>query len=165
MYDEELWGPRMIPAELDDATLGRYLDFWLVEDEIYLRAHPETPMLYDAGVRYIPEARGKEVWRAVPGVIANGGSVCHSLACWRAAELRVRGYDARPVWSEQILSDNTALYHVQVYAPGAPGTDENGIDDPSARLGMPGAAPRMRSPVQQVAVAPSPFLRLVHRAA
>jgi hypothetical protein len=170
MLDAEPWGPRFIPWELDDETLGALLDLLLRDDMRYLQAHPETPALYDANVRYLAEQRGSEVWRAIPHVIANGGSVCHSLACWRAAELRNAGIDARPVWTVQELGDGSALYHVVVYIAPCDLAPDGMLDDPSARLGMPGGiAPQIAMPrTPQVANIRPPvnvFSKLALRAA
>jgi hypothetical protein len=170
MLDAEPWGPTFMPSELDDETLGRYLDDFLWDDMRYLAAHPETPALYDSGCVYIPEPRGKEVWRAVPHVLENGGSVCHSLSCWRAAELRNAGIDARPVWTVQELGDGSALYHVVVYVAPCDLAPDGMLDDPSARLGMPGGiAPQIAMPrTPQVANIRPPvnvFSKLALRAA
>jgi hypothetical protein len=133
MFDP--WSPRILPSVLDDETLGELLGLFVAWNVRYLLAHPETPLLYESGARYLDEPTGEEVWRTIPHVLANGGSVCHSLACYRAAELRVGNILAEPVWDVTPLEDGTFLYHVQVYVPDSPGR-QSSIEDPSLLLGM-----------------------------
>lgn len=146
------WGPITIPPTLDGAVLSRYLDFWTSINADWLRAQKRAgtpaPSIYQARVRYIPEPPGREVWLAAPHVMAMGGSVCHSLACWRAAELQVAGEtDARAVWSVKRRKDGSNLYHVRVQR-GA-NANPGGLEDPSALLGMgrPAAEVAMLGPV------------------
>ena len=64
---------------------------------------------------------------------------CEDLVCWQIAELRERfGIPARPLIIPQLQPNGRYLYHIQTWTP------DQGIDDPSARLGMqvaPAAAP------------------------
>ena len=59
-------------------------------NEEYLRNHPEAPMLYDSGVRYMEEPPGQEDWQDIPTCLKMRAGDCEDLACWRVAELRVR---------------------------------------------------------------------------
>jgi hypothetical protein len=129
----------MIPPELSGDVLTDYLELWMKINVKYLIQHPRTVGIYESGVRYIPEPPGREVWLAIPHVIAAGGSVCHSLACWRAAELWVKGEDAWPRWSRGRQSDGTWLYHVRVFR----GAGINRIEDPSLLLGMGKSQPEV----------------------
>lgn len=133
------WAPIIVPPQLDGRVLTYFLDLLTKLDVDYLREHPETPSIYRSGVRYIPEPPGHEQWLAVPGVLAMGGSVCHSLACWRTAELIVRGEPARAKWSSVQRPDGSMLYHIRVLR--GPNTrsaqyPQGRIEDPSAALGM-----------------------------
>ena len=106
----------------------------LVElDRLYLAAHPQTPTLYAAGVRYRAEPPGQEEWLDVPHALAAGhrGAPldCEDLAAWRVAELRNAGIDARPIFRARRLPGKW-VYHILVGLPD--GTTE----DPSRRLGM-----------------------------
>lgn len=135
------WTALVVPPALDGNVVSHMLDMLMALDMDYLREHPHTPSIYAAGVRYIPEPRGQESWLAIPWVMQFGGSVCHSLAAWRAAELRVRGIDAWPRWSVVKQSDGSELYHVRVLVGKNSRMAEfkegvHRIEDPSAFLGM-----------------------------
>jgi len=107
-------------------------------DRFYLSRHPGTPALYDAGVRYYRDADRRtqqvpaaELWLTIPDALAAGGADCKVLAAWRVAELLERGEDpaARPE-----LEQHGSLWHVVVRR------GDGSREDPSARLGMRGAA-------------------------
>lgn len=153
------WGPMMVPPSLDGRVLSQTLELLLAWNLDYLYRHPDTPGIYESGVRYIPEPEGLEVWKAIPWVIASGGSVCHSLACWRAAELIVRGEDAWPIWTVSRQRDGSRLFHVRVQRGSNTRTKArpNGqIEDPSLILGMgrPQAAISIIGPAHHVASPP-----------
>lgn len=94
----------------------------------YLRAHPRTPRLYEAGVRLDTTRsrcpRSEDEWQGVESILASGVANSVSLASWRCAERIVRGEAVEPVvcWAPG------GLYHVTLTAGG--GT----IEDPSAVL-------------------------------
>lgn len=59
----------------------------------YLRAHPETPLLYRSGVRYNLDNDS----RGIAATLQAGSGDCDEFASWRSAELEVRfGVPARP---------------------------------------------------------------------
>ncbi len=99
---------------------------------LWLEAHPQTQLLYDAGVRYRQESMA-EAWLDIPHVLELKFGDCEDLAAWRCAELRVRGINARPFlkWYNR-PNQGITLYHVQVRHP------DGSIEDPSAKLGMKG---------------------------
>jgi hypothetical protein len=100
-------------------------------DEMYLRAHPEVPPLYTTGVRYEEEPPGQEDWQDVRTTLKKGVGDCEDLACWRAAELRVRdGVDAWPTYLWRARPRGGMLYHIQTEYP------DGRVEDPSRRLGM-----------------------------
>ena len=97
-------------------------------NEAYLTARPNTPWLFESGVRYAvepPEIR--EEFACIPVVLGRGWGDCDDLATWRAAELVVRrGIAARAT----ILHVSERLWHCVVKLP------DGGHEDPSAILGM-----------------------------
>lgn len=109
---------------------------WLLEalikcNLIYLEGHPDTPLLYDSGVRYHREPRGQEEWQDIPLCLQLKNGDCEDLASWRAAELRHQGTYAKAhlKWFHDRAS-NLTLFHVQVKLP------DGSIEDPSKKLGM-----------------------------
>lgn len=97
-------------------------------DVLYLRAHPQTPLLKSSGVVYRTQPHGCERFKTVPDVIAAGSGDCDQLAPWRAAELRVRhGIKALP----EVKRMSANLWHVYVRMP------DGSVEDISAHLGMP----------------------------
>lgn len=100
---------------------------------IYLRRHPDTPSLYDSGVRYVSET-GSEDWKDIHYCIKDGFGDCEDLACWRVAELRRQGIKAKAgLRHRYIPREEITLYHVLARWP-------NGrLEDPSKKLGMKGS--------------------------
>ena len=97
-------------------------------DVLYLRAHPQTPLLKQSGVRYATQPGGCERFLTVPKILAAGSGDCDQLAPWRAAELRVReGIQALP----EVRRMSDKLWHVYVRMP------NGAVEDISAHLGMP----------------------------
>jgi len=127
---------------LGETNMKILLNALLDIDVAWLRATPTTPRIYASGVRYRPEPLGSERWRDVPTVLMDGFGDCEDLACWRAAELRVRdGIRATPAYTWR-REPGFRVYHVVVRLP------DGRIDDPSARLGMHRRArPPAMSPV------------------
>lgn len=87
-----------------------------------------VPPLYQSGVRYQREKRGREDWQTAAEAYARKHADCEDLAAWRAADLRLAGIRARAV----VYQAGPGLKHVIVQYPD--GTRE----DPSKRLGMQG---------------------------
>lgn len=110
-------------------------------DREYLLLHPETPPLYDSGVRYWMARAGKPDWQDVAETLARRLGDCKDLACWRVAELRNAGIWARPYirYAVRIVRRGIfkpplrlSVYHVLVQMP------DGELEDPSAILGMRG---------------------------
>lgn len=100
-------------------------------DMAYLQQYPNTPNLYESGVRYEEEPPGQEDWQDIPTCLRMKVGDCEDLACWRAAEYRVRhGIAATPVFTFKRRSSGGYLYHITVRLP------DGRIEDPSRRLGM-----------------------------
>jgi hypothetical protein len=125
------WAAIFEPPELSDLAVAALLLALLATDVDWLERHPETPELYRSGVRYAVERI--ERWKSIPAILRDGSEDCEGLACWRAAELRVRSHiDARPVFSKHELGSGRQLYHIRVQYP------DGSLEDPSERLGMKG---------------------------
>lgn len=103
----------------------------------YLVGNPQTPLLYESGVRYEEEPPGRDEWQDIPDTIVRRAGDCEDLAAWRMAELRVRFRD--DVTRFRITVDDlpdqsgklVTTYHITLLRPG------KNIEDPSRRLGMP----------------------------
>jgi len=121
-------GPK--ERELSHATLNVMLEALTKIDVLYLLRHPETPSIYKAGVKYMEEPPGQEDWQDIPTTISMGIGDCEDVACWRTAELIVRGIPAKAIFKEQRRADGGYLFHILVQHP-------NGyLEDPSRILGM-----------------------------
>lgn len=117
--------------ELSHRTLDVLLAALLRIDMTYLRAHPETPDLYQSGVYYQEEPPGQEDWQDVWTSLRMKAADCEDLAAWRAAELNVRlGIRAVPKFIFERRKDGSYLYHIQVQLP------DGRVEDPSRVLGM-----------------------------
>lgn len=100
-------------------------------DKLYLREHPATPSIYDAGVIYKEEPPGREDWQDIPTSLRRKDMDCEDAATWRAAELSVRqGIDARPTFTWKQRPSGAFLYHIQTTYP------DGRVEDPSRTLGM-----------------------------
>lgn len=117
--------------EMSHRYLTHLLEALVLVDAAYLIAHPETPPLYESGVRYEEEPPGQEDWQDIPTCLRMRVGDCEDLACWRAAELVVRQRVlARPTFTFKRRANGGYVYHIQVKLP-------NGqIEDPSRILGM-----------------------------
>lgn len=95
---------------------------------LYLRAHPNAPLMHKSGVVYRTQPGGCERFKTIPSILAAGNADCDQLAPWRAAELRVR-YGIKAMPEVRRMAKN--LWHVYVRYP------DGRVEDVSARLGMP----------------------------
>jgi hypothetical protein len=98
----------------------------LTRANVELLRRAPLPPLYRSGVRYQREPRGRERWQLAPQTYALGIGDCEDLATWRAAELRLAGYAARPV----VYRTGPRTLHVVVLR------DDGQPEDPSRVLGM-----------------------------
>lgn len=101
----------------------------------YLRRFPNTPRLYQSGVRYQAEQQSAERWLEIPRVLARGHGDCEDLASWRAAELTVfEGIEAHPAWNRRnhVLAsgDEIIMFHILTVR------NDRIAEDPSYILGM-----------------------------
>ncbi len=117
--------------KLSHRTLRVMLHALFLIDCEWLRRHPETPWLYESGVRYSNEPPGREDWQDWPSTLMRRNADCEDLANLRASELFVRqGIEAVPTFIWKRRPSGTNLYHIQVTYPN--GT----VEDPSRKLGM-----------------------------
>lgn len=116
-----------LPSPVDVKVLNIFVRALCAYDVLWLQRHPETPNVYESGVRYSTQPLGVERFKPIPLILAQGTADCDQLAPWRAAELRVRhGVRALP----EVKQMGRALFHVFVRLP-------NGkAEDISAHLGM-----------------------------
>lgn len=98
----------------------------------YLRMHPQTPLLYQSGVRYQnePAGQGYEDFALIPAILERGWGDCDDLAPYRVAELRERFGEAATIRIEWKKTRNGKLYHILVRR------GDGRIEDPSRMLGM-----------------------------
>lgn len=129
-------------ARLDDDALGHLLDCLMFIDCNQLAEYPNIPLLYNSGVVYHHDGKD-DPWMDILSILAEHRFAlsegeraivdCEDLACWRAAELRVRfGIRATPTWIRKTLPNGKQMIHIFVRLP-------NGkFEDPSRILGMKG---------------------------
>lgn len=100
------------------------------------------PPLYRSGVRYMQEPPDKEIFSAIPQVLARGGGDCDDLAAWRVAELRKAGEPAQYRILKFESNDGRLTYHIQVRRKikSFLGWIDGPVEDPSQILGMKGSA-------------------------
>jgi len=116
-------------VDASQAAIERALDYLTRVDLDYLRAHPGTPPLSRAAVRYRREVPPREDWQSIPELLATRAGDCEDLASWRAAELLARGIPAKAVAKRT----GVALWHIVVRYKAGGRVFEN---DPSRELGM-----------------------------
>ncbi len=113
-----------------DAVLHLLIEALAAANAGHLRLHPETPWLFESGVRYVEDDAGLERWTDVPETIARGAGDCKDLVAWRLAEIRVREREsALPVVRFERVGDRVK-FHVVVHRMGGR------VEDPSRVLGM-----------------------------
>lgn len=111
----------------------------MLQNMAWLKAYPNTPEIYKAGVKYKPEKHVKrngqviqygEEWQTIPWVIYRGYGDCEDLGAWRSAELQRKGIKAFPYIKIRRMPTGFWRAHVVVRWP------DGRIEDPSAKLGM-----------------------------
>lgn len=120
-----------IEVELGNVLTQRNLSIWTTALYLWncdwLRAHPEAPYFYQAGLRYRREPPGEEDFQPIPRLYARGFGDCEDLSAARAADLTVRfGIAAKP----EVIAIKPGLWHIFVRLP------NGAAEDPSAHLGM-----------------------------
>lgn len=117
---------RIIVPISSDASVQALLDTLTAINVVFLKSHGDIPPLYSSRVRYKRERPGREEWLTIPIVIQRGFGDCEDLACWRAAELRCQGIEARAV----AYHSAPHVRHIVVLLPSGE------TEDPSRELGM-----------------------------
>jgi hypothetical protein len=132
-----------------ECIMRALLNVLVTADVEYLRAHPNTPRIYQSGVVYQREPLPKELakmfpqcvspclppihpeeWKTIPECIKDRQADCEDLASWATAERIVRdGIAANIDFSFRTIG-SFRIYHIFVRLP------DGSIEDPSARLGM-----------------------------
>lgn len=120
------------PSKLLALVIREALEAVIMTNRLYLRLH-KVPPLYESGIRYEEEPAGQpyEDFAAIPVVLSRGWADCDDLCCWRIAELRNAGENAkvRLKWQYDPVR-GARMFHVLVRRG-------NGqVEDPSKRLGM-----------------------------
>ena len=121
----------VLDAPSREAVLRLMMEALIAANVAYLLAHPETPRLYESGVRYEEEPDEQDDWNDIPETLALGVGDCEDLARWRIAELRVAGELTAMPRVTVFTQDRKVTYHITVRR--AAGL----IEDPSRELGMP----------------------------
>ncbi len=125
-----------IPDEAKMHVLCALLEALTTANVAYLLKHPHTPNLYESGVRYEEEPPGRDEWQDIPDTIARRTGDCEDLACWRVAELRVRGRQMRAMHGVTVSDlpgpdgKLVTTFHIRVVH------QDGTTEDPSRVLGM-----------------------------
>ena len=109
-------------------ALRALLDCLIDLNASYLKYHPNTPKLYQSGVRY---ERVNE-WLPIPALYNLGVGDCKSLACALIAEYRKAGIPCEPAFRWVVRKGEPKVvrdFHILVEV-------ETGWEDPSKVLGM-----------------------------
>jgi hypothetical protein len=109
-------------------ALRALLDCLINLNLIYLDAYPNTPGLYESGVRYFFMPT-RAPWDTIPTLFSRGYGDCKSLVAARIAELRKHGQTARPVF-RHIKSGWGTMFHILLQH------DNGNWECPSRILGM-----------------------------
>ncbi len=122
------------PADRDRSQecLVILMDALAKVNETYLKTHPGTPPLYQAPVRYFFDPNAPDPWQDIPSTLAKGWGDCEDLACWRIAEYRVKGINARPLIRWRKNPAGKFIYHALLRLP------DGRTEDPSISMGMKG---------------------------
>lgn len=121
---------RGIAPEGRERVLLQLFEALVTANIAYLHEHPETPRLFESGIRYDEEAPGSEDWQDIPETLKRGKGDCEDLACWRIAELRVRDHEHAMAYLKRAERGDRVLYHVAVWRA------DGRLEDPSRVLGM-----------------------------
>lgn len=117
-------------AHLSDHALASMLDA-LFSIDCEQVANPKLPLIYFSGVKYFDPGNRDDPWCDAYSTYHAGEGDCEDLACWRAAELRVRfGIAATPCFVRRTYPDGKQKIHIFVKLPGGR------YEDPSRILGM-----------------------------
>lgn len=134
----ELQDFERLPLEDRLTFLQLVVEALAIVDRAEMRTNPRVPRsLYRAGVAYVRDRDGDEVWKDISRALSRHAGDCKDFVAWRLAELREAGEDDARV---EALAETTPAgridYHVRIRRA-------NGdIEDPSIALGMNRSPPR-----------------------
>jgi hypothetical protein len=100
----------------------------------FLRAHPETPWLYESGVFYLEIT--PDIWTDIPATLARGDGDCPTLCAWRMAELQREGLQVAPLVTIEERIAGGYLFHVRLVVTDPRRVPGVSTEDPSKILGM-----------------------------
>lgn len=110
----------------ENAYVLRVLLECLIElNRTYLQFRPQTPELYESGVRYDRTTW----WETIPALYGRQKGDCKSLTAALIAQYREQGIEANPVFRFRKNPHGGTDYHILVQTA-------NGFEDPSKVLGM-----------------------------
>jgi hypothetical protein len=121
----------VLDASSREAVLRLMMEALIAANVAYLRLHPDTPRLYESGIRYEEEPGTQDDWNDIPETLSLGVGDCEDLAGWRIAELRLQGEQAAMPRVTVFTQGNRVTYHIAVRRAAGH------IEDPSRELGMP----------------------------
>lgn len=120
--------PVSIDVRPDDMSeLVSLLEFLANVDREWVRKHPGTPTLYQSGVTYAREDKGKNDYLSWPAMLVRRRADCEDLSAKRVQELR-DGPDPEARFDVYFVSPR--LIHIRVRRSGGR------IEDPSKMVGM-----------------------------
>lgn len=131
---------KMLPIRV----LETFFEAFVRVNVAWMIANKDAPLLYSSGVRYArdPETfvdgkKIEELWLDAPSILKRGSDDCEGLACFLAAELRVRAPNSvrphrMPAACVRLKRTRHAgLLHALVWDPLS-----RTVFDPSKKLGM-----------------------------
>ena len=117
------------PRAEQAAVLETFFEEQTRANMVYLLAHPNTPRLYNSGVKYQREGT-PEIWKDIPTALRDGWDDCEGLAAWLAAEMRV--LDGRKGATVKLIRQGKRRYWHAIVEDVLSGEKF----DPSKKLGM-----------------------------
>lgn len=122
------------PTEHERSRLSMlyFLEALVNHDRLWLRQYPDTPDIYDSGVKYKHKDEIEApAWQDIASCIGKKYGDCKDFAAWRVAELRERyGVDCHPVIVWRKVGEAYRFHALVEFADGS-------TEDPSVALGMP----------------------------
>jgi hypothetical protein len=132
-------------ARLTAAALHGIVETDVVQLLMSKRNGYPVPPLYRSGVVYLSDLLPREAWWTIWEVLDAGGGICEDLACWRIAELKGEGIDARPVVYHPDGVDGPVMMHALVGVPVNQARRWRELTTEQIRgVELPGPAPELR---------------------
>lgn len=109
------------------AVLGMLLETLVNINYLYLKEFPQTPRIYQSGIKYQPEKYGAEDFKDIGQLLEEAKQTgdlvgdCEDLAAWRVAEARAMDglgpNEAFIEWIEAVF-DGATVYHIRANIKG-----------------------------------------------